>query len=140
MSFIERHDLWTQEQRAAARDVADQARADGLTMIRLSFPDTHGVLRGKSITADGLASALSDGMAITSTLLFKDTSHKTVVPIFTEGAGLGIAEVQGGGDVIMVPDPLTFRQLPWLDSTGWMLCDLYYADGRPVPFATHEAA
>jgi len=26
--------------------------------------------------------------------------------------------------------------LPWADKTGWMLCDLYFADGRPVPLAT----
>jgi glutamine synthetase len=130
--------LWTQVQVDAAREVAARTERDGLSMVRLSFPDVHGVLRGKSITADSLPSALRDGIAITSTLLFKDTSHRTVVPIFTAGAGMGIAEVQGGGDVVMVPDPTTFRVLPWLGGTGWMLCDLYFADGRPVPFATRS--
>lgn len=33
-------------------------------------------------------------------------------------------------------DPTTFRVLPWAPTTGWVLCDVHFADGRPVPFAT----
>ena len=36
----------------------------------------------------------------------------------------------------MVPDPSTFRVLPWAPHTGWMLCDLQLADGRPMPLDT----
>src|SRR5207237_3299921 len=32
----------------------------------------------------------------------------------------------------------TFRILPWAPRTGWLLCDLYFADGRPVPFSTRH--
>ena len=46
--------------------------------------------------------------------------------------------MQGGGDVLMVADPSTFKVLPWAPTTGWLLCDLYFADGRPVPFATRH--
>ena len=28
--------------------------------------------------------------------------------------------------------------LPWAPATGWLLCDVYFADGRPVPFATRH--
>jgi glutamine synthetase len=38
----------------------------------------------------------------------------------------------------MVADPTTFRVLPWAPTTGWLLCDLYFSDGRPVPFATRH--
>jgi glutamine synthetase len=38
----------------------------------------------------------------------------------------------------MVPDPQSFRVLPWVAATGWLLCDLHFADGRPVPFATRD--
>src|SRR6202000_590051 len=27
---------------------------------------------------------------------------------------------------------------PWSSQTGWLLCDVYFADGRPVPFATRN--
>ena len=36
----------------------------------------------------------------------------------------------------MVPDARTFRVLPWVPKTGWVLCDLQFAGGRPVPFDT----
>jgi glutamine synthetase len=138
MSFVERHGLWTERQREAAAEMLNRIEADGLEMVRLSFPDLHGVLRGKVLVADAVPSALRDGLAITSTLLLKDTSHRTVVPVFSPGAGIGVAEMQGGGDVIMVPDPTTFRRLPWSDKSGWVLCDLYFRDGRKVPFATRH--
>src|SRR5246127_5379173 len=35
-------------------------------------------------------------------------------------------------------DPLTFRVRPWAQRTGWVLCDIYFADGRPVPFSTRH--
>jgi glutamine synthetase len=68
----------------------------------------------------------------------KDTSHKTVFPVFTSGGGFGMKEMEGAADVLMVADPTTFRVLPWAPATGWLLCDVYFADGRPVPFATRN--
>ena len=50
---------------------------------------------------------------MTTTLLAKDTSHRTVFPVFTPGGGFGMPEMQGGGDFVMVADPATFRVLPW---------------------------
>src|ERR1700721_362623 len=38
----------------------------------------------------------------------------------------------------MVADPPTFRVLPWAPETGWLLCDIYFADGKPVPFSTRQ--
>jgi len=73
---------------------------------------------------------------VTSTLLLKDTSHKTVFAAFTPGAGVGIPEMQGAADIMMVPDASTFRVLPWAPDTGWFLCDLHFPDGRPVLFDT----
>ncbi|RYE40667.1 MAG: glutamine synthetase, partial [Hyphomicrobiales bacterium] len=136
MSFIARHDLWNDAQQGAAREVLARVEKDGIEIVRLSFADVHGVLRGKAVLPESLPSAIRDGLSLTSTLLMKDTSHKTVVPVFTAGAGIGMPEFEGAADVIMVPDPTTFRLLPWADNTGWMLCDLYFADGRPVPFCT----
>ncbi len=135
VSFIEHHALWTPAQTQAAQEVARRVSADGVDLVRLSFPDLHGILRGKALVADALPAALRSGCAITSTLLLKDTSHRTVVPIFEANAGIGLAGFEGGADVVMVPDPTTFRMLPWAARTGWMLCDLYHADGTKVDIA-----
>jgi glutamine synthetase len=138
MSFVERHGLWTDEQREAAKRVDEAVRADALEVVRFSFPDQHGLLRGKTLIAEEALSALRSGCTITTTLLGKDTAHRTVYPVFTAGGGFGMPAMEGGADVLMVPDPTTFRVLPWAEKTGWVLCDLYFPDGSPVPFATRS--
>src|SRR3954462_836793 len=109
-----------------------------LEVIRLSFPDQHGILRGKTLVAGEALASLESGCSITTTMLAKDTSHRTVFPVFTAGGGFGLREMEGAADVLMVADPLSFRVLPWVPGTGWLLCDIYFSDGRPVPFATRN--
>jgi glutamine synthetase len=108
----------------------------GLKAVRFSFADQHGVLRGKTLSSSAAEAAMERGVTVTSTLLLKDTSHKTVFAAFTPGAGVGIPEMQGAADIMMVPDASTFRVLPWAPDTGWYLCDLHFPDGRPVLFDT----
>jgi glutamine synthetase len=136
MTFIERHGLWSDEEQRAAKRVEELVAAEGLEVVRFAFPDQHGILRGKSLVAHEAIAALHNGCAITTTLLGKDTSHRTVFPVFTSGGGFGMPEMEGGADVLMVADPTTFRLLPWAANTGWLLCDLYFSDGKPAPFAT----
>ncbi len=138
MSFVERHGLWSSEQKEAATRLRTIVEEQKLEVIRLSFPDQHGILRGKTLVAGEALASLESGCSITTTMLAKDTSHRTVFPVFTTGGGFGMREMEGAADVIMVADPLSFRVLPWASATGWLLCDLYFADGRPVPFATRH--
>jgi glutamine synthetase len=135
-SFVERHGLWSDDQRRAAVEVARQAGSLGV--VRLSFPDQHGVLHGKTIVAVELDGAFRNGCTAPSSLLAKDTSHRTVFPVFTRGGGFDMPEMEGAADLLLVPDPQTFKVLPWAPHSGWLLCDLYFADGRPVPFGTRQ--
>ncbi len=118
-----------------AEDVLARVEAENLETVRILFADQHGILRGKTIVASGLASAFRNGIAVTSTLLLKDTSHRTVFPVWSDDIGFGEGTLTGAGDIVMVPDPATFRMLPWSPHSGWLLCDLYYKDGRPIPFS-----
>ncbi len=138
MSFVERHGLWSAEQKDAAVRLRHVVEEQKLEVIRLSFPDQHGILRGKTLIASEALRSLEGGCSITTTMFAKDTSHKTVFPVFTSGGGFGIPEMQGAADVLMIPDPTTFRALPWAPTSGWLLCDTHFADGRPVPFATRN--
>src|ERR1700742_4299924 len=135
LSFVERHALWSDEQKEAAQRLRRLVEEKNLEVIRLSFPDQHGILRGKTLVAGEALASLESGCSITTTMLAKDTSHRTVFPVFTSGGGFGMREMEGAADVMMVADPTTFRVLPWAPETGWLLCDLYFADGPPVPFA-----
>jgi glutamine synthetase len=138
LSFVERHGLQSAEQKEAATRLKRIVEEQKLEVIRLSFPDQHGILRGKTLVASEAVASLETGCGITTTMFAKDTSHRTVFPVFTAGGGFGMAEMQGAADVLMVPDPSSFRVLPWAPATGWLLCDVYFADGRPVPFATRN--
>jgi glutamine synthetase len=135
MSFVDRHGLWTDEQAKAAREVARRIEADGVQVMRLSFADQHGLLRGKTIIADMPEATMRAGCNISSTLLLKDTSHQTVFGVFADDAAVSEA-FRGASDMVMVPDPSTFRILPWAPHTGWLLCDLYHPDGRPIALST----
>lgn len=135
-TFVERHNLWTSAQEKAAVEIERAIKAQKLEVVRFSFADQHGVLRGKTLLAAEVAGALRNGVTMTTTLLAKDTSHKSVFPVFTAGGGFGMEEMQGGADFVMVADPSTFRILPWADKTGWVLCDIVFSNGRPVPFST----
>jgi glutamine synthetase len=138
LSFVERHGLWSSEQKEAASRLRKIVEDEKLEVIRFSFPDQHGILRGKTLVASEALASLESGCTITTTMLAKDTSHRTVFPVFTAGGGFGMREMEGAADVLMVADPLSFRVLPWASATGWLLCDLHFADGRPVPFATRH--
>jgi len=138
VSFVERHGLWSAEQKEAAKRLTAIVEEKKLETIRLSFADQHGILRGKTLIASEALASLESGCGITTSLLAKDTSHKTVFPVFTAGGGLGIKEMEGAADALMVPDPTTFRMLPWSPGSGWVLCDIYFADGKPVPFSTRQ--
>jgi glutamine synthetase len=43
-SFVERHGLWSEEQFEAAKKA--EKLIEELEVVRLSFPDQHGILRG----------------------------------------------------------------------------------------------
>jgi glutamine synthetase len=138
LGFVEHHGLWSDEQLEAAGRIDKQIEERELEVVRFSFPDQHGILRGKTIMAADAARTMRNGCSITTTLLAKDTSHRTVFPVFSAGGGFGMPEMEGGSDMLMVADPLSFRVLPWAPRTGWLLCDIYFGDGRPVPFATRH--
>ncbi len=142
-SFVERHGLWTGEQAHAAKAAAQAIKKHKLELVRFSFADQHGVLRGKTVLAEDAPGLMQAGVTMTTTLLAKDTAHKTAFPVFTPGGGFDMAEMQGAGDFVMIADPATFQVLPWTSNngapnTGWFLCDMFFPNGKPVPFSTRQ--
>ncbi len=138
MSFVERFALRSDAQKEAGARLLRLVEERGLEVVRVGFPDQHGLLRGKTIVASELAGALANGVSITSSLFAKDTANRTVFPVWTRGGGFGLEAFEGAGDVLMIPDPATFRVLPWAARTGWLLADVYLPDGKPLPYATRH--
>src|ERR1700741_2720701 len=118
-SFVDRHDLWSAAQRRAAAAVEREIKRRKLEVVRFAFCDQHGVLRGKTLVASEAIKAMRAGGTMTSALLAKDTSHRTVFDVFSASGGMGLDEMAGAGNFVMVADPSTFRLLPWANATGW---------------------
>jgi glutamine synthetase len=133
--FIERHGLWTAVQSERARALRDKIERDRIGSVRVVVGDQHGIARGKTLTAPNFLSALERGHAIVSTLFAFDTSSHIVFPVFTGQGGLPLGAAGGTGDLLMVPDPETFRVLPWVPATARVSADLYLSDGAPVTIA-----
>jgi len=136
--FVERHGLWDSDDAEHAARALRLIEENDLEVVRLSFADQHGLLRGKSVVADEVRQAFRNGCTNTTTLLAKDTAHKTQFPVFSPGGGFDIAEMSNAGDLVMVPLPASFRILPWAPKTGWMLCDIYFTNGKEIPFSTRQ--
>ncbi|MFI5031469.1 MAG: glutamine synthetase family protein [Reyranellales bacterium] len=138
MHLAEKAGLWDDDRKTAAREVERRIQAGELTVVRFSFADQHGLLRGKTLTAGEAAGAMKNGIGFTTTMLLKDTAHRTVFPVWAAGGAFGSHEWEGAADCMMLPDPSTFRVLPWAPHTGWMLCDIVFSDGRPMPLSTRQ--
>ncbi|GAA4725255.1 glutamine synthetase family protein [Phytohabitans rumicis] len=136
--FVERHDLWSPAQYAAAGQLRRVIDEVGLDLVRFAFADQHGVLHGKTLTREAVPGALRSGVTAPSSLLLKDTSGRSAFPVFSADVGVGVEGFAGAGDIVLVPDPTTFRVLPWAGRTGWVLCDVRFPDGSPVPFCTRS--
>lgn len=133
--FVHRFNLHNDAQRQAAERTRKVIEENKIEIVRLSWPDQHGLLRGKTLTAEGYLSALEAGSEITMAPFFFDTANAIVFNPFAVGGGFDLPELSGSPNVTMVPDPTTFKVLPWTEATGWVLCDLYLKDGAPFPFA-----
>jgi glutamine synthetase len=131
--FVFRYGLGGAEREAAVGEVAERIRELGLRTVRLAVVDQHGVPRGKMLSPSAAIAAMSDGLDFSGAIYSLDTGNQVFVPAFARGGGFGIEEFTGFPDVVLVPDPATFRVLPWADSTGWMLCDVYFGNGQPMP-------
>ena len=113
--FIERHGLWTDEQRAAADALSRRVKEKDLRQIRISLgrPARHPARQDAD--DDGLPALAAQRQGLPVRDVIFDTTNNPVVPLFGEGA-YGVAELTGFPDGILVPDPATFRPLPWVEA------------------------
>ena len=133
---MKRHGLRTEEQERCAVEVAREA-AD-LRMVRLAWADPHGAVRAKSLSFSSFRGALADGYNINVATSTLDASGGRVFTSFVPGGGMGLDEMTGSPNLVVVPDPDTFRSLPWAPGVGWILCDEYFRDGRPFHFSSRH--
>lgn len=133
--FVEKYDLYRSEEHRAAERALETSHREGIEIVRLVWPDQHGQLRGKALTAQAFAGSLEAGNEITMAPFFFDTANAIVLNPFTPDGGFTIDGLGGSPNVKMVPDPGTFTLLPWAPKTALVFCDLYMSNGQPFPLA-----
>ena len=121
-----------------AAEVARQVEAEKLRFVRLAWSDTHGYCRAKTLTAPAFVSALTSGYNIGVATTTLDSAGARVFSSFTRGGGMGLDEMTGSPNLMLVADPSTFRTLPWARGVGWILGDEYFNDGRPFHFSPRQ--
>lgn len=134
--FIERHQLWTENQKEAYEKIKAVVKEQDLLFIRTAWSDQHGLVRSKWLLPKAFLSALENGMQISIGTFTFDTGSAMVFNPFVSGAGLDMPLMTGAPNLVAVPDPDTFTILPWAKRTGFILCDEYFQNGQAMPFST----
>ncbi len=136
--FATRCGIHDAARQAALERAAHLIDSTGLELVRFAWCDVHGVTRGKTLAASAAAKAMRDGVGMVSSILLKDTSDRTAFKIFEPG---GADEVPGfafASNLMLLPDPASFVQLPWTQGTGWLRCQPWFQDGTPVELDTRR--
>jgi glutamine synthetase len=136
--FIAKHALWTDQQRIQADELKRRVEKENLRFVRLAWADPHGYSRAKAVTVPAFLSALTSGYNINVATSTLDSAGARTFSSFTRGGGMGLDEMTGSPNLTIVPDPATFRVLPWAPGVGWVLCDEYFTSGTPFHFSPRQ--
>jgi glutamine synthetase len=117
---------------AAIERVLREVGERGLERVRIGWCDVHGLLRGKTLLPHALPAAFENGLGMVSTLMLKDTSDRTALKVFEPGALDALPGFGHANNLLLLPDPASFRVLPWADGTGWLQAQPWFDDATPV--------
>jgi len=104
--------------------MADSRLADlekaGVRTVRMTYPDLHGISRGKDYPIEHFRHLAEDGGGFCEAIMTVDLRH-------TVTAG----PEHGFQDIIGMPDLDTLVPIPWEPGTSWCIADLLRMDGTP---------
>lgn len=112
----------------AAMLTPERLRADGVRMLRCLYCDNSGLIRGKAVTPRAVAAdGIAGGVGLTPAMMAMNMLDQ-LQPF----PGMGVV-----GDVRMMPDPATYRPMPFAPGQAAAICDLHArgADGTLHPWA-----
>jgi glutamine synthetase len=104
-------------------DVVSKAHEADLRLVRFLWCGNDGTVRAKASVVDGLEGRIESGIGLTVAMQAMNGLDQ-LQPV--EGMG-------PVGEIRLVPDPDTFRVLPYAPRTGGMLVDLVQLSGDPAP-------
>lgn len=102
-------------------DVLQRVDAENIELIRIVFVNNSGVPRGRVVDAEKLPGVFDRGTNVTKAM----QSFNALDRLAPEGRYGPVGEVR------VVPDPDTFRVLPYAEDAAILLSDLHGLDGEP---------
>ena len=106
-----------------AEEVVKRAHEADLRLVRFLWCGNDGTVRAKASAVGGLEGRIQSGIGLTVAMQAMNGLDQ-LQPV--EGMG-------PVGEIRLVPDPETFRVLPYAPRTGGMLVDLVQLSGEPAP-------
>jgi glutamine synthetase len=100
-----------------------QADEAGLRLVRFLWCGNDGTVRAKASAMAGLEGRIRSGIGLTVAMQAMNALDQ-LQPV--EGMG-------PVGEVRLLPDPATFRLLPYAPHVGALICDHVQLDGEPAP-------
>src|SRR5688572_15321690 len=119
-SFAERCGIHDAQREQALRQTARLIDGAGLELVRFVWCDLHGATRGKTLVASAATRAMQEGVGMVSTLMLKDSSDRTAFKVFEPGGAAELPGFEFAGNLLLLGDPASFKQLPWTGKTGWV--------------------
>ena len=104
-------------------DIVRTARERGLMLVRFLWCGNDGTIRAKATALGGLEARLNSGIGVTLAMEAMNSLDR-----LQSVEGMGPV-----GELRIVPDPTTFRVLPYAPRTGAVLTDQVGLDGNPAP-------
>jgi glutamine synthetase len=118
-------DVRVEERSQAIEDVLTAWRDQGIRNVRFELPDLHGTSRSKIIPIEHAERYSRKGLNMYGGTAVLDSRSDVV-------SGTLYNEEVAYADQLLRPDPATAAVVPWLDATARLICDGYWADGRPL--------
>jgi len=97
----------------------NEIEANHIRLIRFLYCDPSGVIRGKTAHASQMKNKIVEGVGL--------TRAQHAINLFEDL--VSIPNMEPVGEVRVIPDSDTYTQLPWLDRTASMFCDIKELDG-----------
>lgn len=101
--------------------VVKHAQDADVRLVRFLYTDNGGTIRGKVTHISGLRHRITDGIGLTVAMQAMNMLDQLAF----------VEEMGPVGEIRLVPDPATFRVLPYAAQTGAMTVDMMKLDGNP---------
>lgn len=101
--------------------VVQRAHDADLNLIRFLYTDNGGIIRGKATHIKHLRNRISDGIGLTVAM---QSMNMLDQPATVSGMG-------PVGEIRLIPDPTSFKLLPYARKAGAMTVDMITLDGDP---------